>query len=153
MQDLDIRGAGNMLGAEQSGFIADLGYDTYQKILNEAVLELKNDEFADLYADEPASTGTAAYVTDCQVETDMELMFPGDYVENVPERMSLYRELDSIEREDELLAFERRLIRRPAALRHAKPLPLQAARAGRPPLHRLLRHHDHRGSLRRVPRD
>ena len=109
MQDLDIRGAGNMLGAEQSGFIADLGYDTYQKILNEAVLELKNDEFADLYADEPASPGTAAYVTDCQVETDMELMFPGDYVENVPERMSLYRELDSIEREDELLAFEQRL--------------------------------------------
>ncbi len=109
MQDLDIRGAGNMLGAEQSGFIADLGYDTYQKILNEAVTELKNDEFTELYADEPTSVGNTAYVTDCQIETDMELMFPDNYIENVSERMNLYRELDNIDREEQLLDFEKHL--------------------------------------------
>ena len=108
MQDLDIRGAGNMLGAEQSGFITDLGYETYQKILNEAVQELKDEEFSDLYADE-RKEDSSAYVTDSQIETDMELMFPPDYIENVSERMSLYRELDSIEREDELQDFEKRL--------------------------------------------
>jgi len=109
MQDLDIRGAGNMLGAEQSGFIADLGYETYQKILNEAVHELKDEEFADLYADERAENESNAYVTDCQIDSDLEVMFSADYIENVSERISLYRELDNISSESELLEFEKRL--------------------------------------------
>ncbi len=108
MQDLDIRGAGNMLGAEQSGFIAELGYDTYQKILNEAVQELKNEEFADLYKEEKEYTPTT-FVTDCQIDTDLELLFPAEYVENISERISLYRELDNIENENELLKFEKEL--------------------------------------------
>lgn len=110
MQDLDIRGAGNMLGAEQSGFIADLGYEAYQKILNEAVSELKEDEFADLYEEETeAEAEERKYVSDCQMETDMELMFPSDYISNVSERMSLYRELDSVKDEAALQNFETRL--------------------------------------------
>ncbi len=109
MQDLDIRGAGNMLGAEQSGFIADLGYETYQKILNEAVHELKHEEFAELYAEDIQKESKHAFVTDCQLESDLELMFPTDYIENVSERMSLYRELDSLKTEDELTAFYQRL--------------------------------------------
>lgn len=91
MQDLDIRGAGNMLGAEQSGFfIADLGYETYQRILNEAVHELKDEEFAELYADE--RTENKVHVTDCQIDTDLELMFSNDYIENVSERINMYRD-------------------------------------------------------------
>jgi len=110
MQDLDIRGAGNLLGAEQSGFIADLGYETYQKVLNEAVDELKNDEFFDLYHDEVAETAEDRnFVTDCQIETDLELMFPSGYIESVSERMNLYRELDNVKTEDELIGFEKRL--------------------------------------------
>jgi transcription-repair coupling factor (superfamily II helicase) len=110
MQDLDIRGAGNMLGAEQSGFIADLGYETYQKILNEAVHELKDEEFSDLYAEEiERENSSAAYVADCQIDSDMELHFSEDYIENVSERVSLYRELDSIDNEADLLEFEKRL--------------------------------------------
>lgn len=110
MQDLDIRGAGNMLGAEQSGFIADLGYETYQKILNEAVHELKDEEFAELYADERAENATTtAFVTDCQIDSDLEVLFSGEYIENVSERISLYRELDDIANEAELLEFEKRL--------------------------------------------
>jgi transcription-repair coupling factor (superfamily II helicase) len=111
MQDLDIRGAGNMLGAEQSGFIAELGYETYQKILNEAVQELKDEEFADLYREVEAEKGPAVteYVIDCQIETDFELMFPSDYIESIPERMNLYRELDDITVESDLQAFESRL--------------------------------------------
>ena len=110
MQDLDIRGAGNMLGAEQSGFIADLGYETYQKILNEAVHELKDEEFADLYADERAeNAASTAFVNDCQIDSDLEVMFSGEYIENVSERISLYRELDNIDKESELLEFEKRL--------------------------------------------
>jgi len=110
MQDLDIRGAGNMLGAEQSGFIADLGYETYQKILNEAVHELKDEEFAELYADERAeSEASTAFVTDCQIDSDLEVLFSAEYIENVSERISLYRELDSIENEAGLLEFEKRL--------------------------------------------
>ncbi len=110
MQDLDIRGAGNMLGAEQSGFIADLGYETYQKILNEAVHELKDEEFAELYADERAENAdSTAFVTDCQIDSDLEVLFSVDYIENVSERISLYRELDSISTEVELLEFEKRL--------------------------------------------
>ena len=114
MQDLDIRGAGNMLGAEQSGFIAELGYETYQKILNEAVQELKDEEFADLYREVEIEKGTAnmQFVTDCQIESDFELMFPADYIESIPERMNLYRELDNLDSEQELLDFEKRLIDR-----------------------------------------
>ncbi len=110
MQDLDIRGAGNMLGAEQSGFIADLGYETYQKILNEAVHELKDEEFSELYAEEiERQDSTSAYVTDCQIDTDMELMFGSDYIENVSERISLYRELDTMENEEQLEVFRLQL--------------------------------------------
>ncbi|MDR1730171.1 MAG: transcription-repair coupling factor [Prevotellaceae bacterium] len=110
MQDLDIRGAGNLLGAEQSGFIADLGYETYHKVLNEAVDELKNDEFFDLYHDRTAEKAEDRnFVTDSQIETDLELMFPSGYIESVSERMNLYRELDNVKTEDELLAFENRL--------------------------------------------
>ena len=110
MQDLDIRGAGNMLGAEQSGFIADLGYETYQKILNEAVHELKDEEFAELYADERAENeSSTVFVTDCQIDSDLEVLFSADYIENVSERISLYRELDSIQDEASLVEFEKRL--------------------------------------------
>jgi len=111
MQDLDIRGAGNMLGAEQSGFIADLGYETYQKILNEAIQELKDEEFSSLYAEEQQLTrdGAHTYVSDCTVESDMELMFPDSYVPGASERMSLYREMDGLETETEIAAFEKRL--------------------------------------------
>lgn len=113
MQDLDIRGAGNMLGAEQSGFIADLGYETYQKILNEAIHELKEEEFAELYAEEIAEEQNAKYfVTDCQIDTDMELLFPAEYIENVSERIALYRELDNMPNEAALQEFEQRLLDR-----------------------------------------
>lgn len=113
MQDLDIRGAGNMLGAEQSGFIADLGYETYQKILNEAVVELKEEEFSDLYKEEieDASNGVA-YVTDCQIESDLSLCFPETYIENISERITLYRELDNLHNASELDAFCQRLVDR-----------------------------------------
>jgi len=110
MQDLDIRGAGNMLGAEQSGFIADLGYETYQRILNEAVHELKDEEFADLYADEKAAEeSSSTYVSDCQIDSDMELLFPNEYIENVSERINLYRELDTVSNEAGLIEFEKQL--------------------------------------------
>jgi transcription-repair coupling factor (superfamily II helicase) len=113
MQDLDIRGAGNLLGAEQSGYIADLGYETYHKILNEAIDELKEDEFSDLYKEElEAKAEGKSFVSDTQVETDLELMFPSGYVENVSERMNLYRELDSVKNEEELQAYEERLLDR-----------------------------------------
>jgi transcription-repair coupling factor (superfamily II helicase) len=111
MQDLDIRGAGNLLGAEQSGFIADLGYETYQKILEEAVNELKADEFADLYADrEEAKRGSdSGYVRETFIESDLELMFPPAYIPNDSERISLYRELDKMEEEQDVQAFTERL--------------------------------------------
>ena len=116
MQDLDIRGAGNMLGAEQSGFIADLGYETYQKILAEAVTELKNDEFADLYADEikagEEKISGEGFVDECTVESDLELLFPGEYIPSSSERMLLYRELDKLELDTEVEAFQSRLIDR-----------------------------------------
>jgi transcription-repair coupling factor (superfamily II helicase) len=114
MQDLDIRGAGNMLGAEQSGFIADLGYETYQKVLTEAVNELKVDEFADLYEEVKAETSEdgTKYVSDCQIESDMELLFPHDYIPSSSERMLLYRELDNLETDEEVEAFKTRLIDR-----------------------------------------
>lgn len=112
MQDLDIRGAGNMLGAEQSGFIADLGYETYQKILTEAVRELKTDEFAELYADELMSDGKISgeqFVDECMVESDLELLLPANYVTGSSERMLLYRELDSLNLDKEVVAFRGRL--------------------------------------------
>ena len=111
MQDLDIRGAGNMLGAEQSGFIADVGYETYQKILDEAVLELQNEEFSDL-----KPNVRREFVSDCFVESDLELLFPDNYIENVAERITLYRELDNINNEEDLNAFIRRLEDRFGAL-------------------------------------
>lgn len=116
MQDLDIRGAGNLLGAEQSGFIADLGYETYQRILSEAVLELKEDEFATLFEDEQKNDPNAHWVSDTQLESDLEIGFPETYVENVSERISLYRELDSLQSEDELLSYQTRLLDRFGAL-------------------------------------
>ena len=124
MQDLDIRGAGNMLGAEQSGFIADLGYETYQRILNEAVEELKQEEglITESMADEEESSNSKSsnsprnWVSDAQFECDLQVNFPPDYIENISERITLYRELDSLRNEDELLAYEKRLIDRFGAL-------------------------------------
>ena len=115
MQDLDIRGAGNLLGAEQSGFMEDLGYETYQKILNQAVTELKNDEFADIYAEEIADGRQLSgddFVEDCAVESDLEMYFPDTYVPGSSERMLLYRELDNITDDRELDAYRQRLIDR-----------------------------------------
>ena len=109
LQDLDIRGAGNMLGAEQSGFIADLGYETYQKILNEAVQELKNEEFSDLYKDENNVDTGENYVRDTNVESDLEVHFPASYIPNDSERILLYRELDAMEDEHEIEQFHAKL--------------------------------------------
>lgn len=113
MQDLDIRGAGNMLGAEQSGFIADLGYETYQKILAEAVTELKNDEFSELYADEVKAGDEVlsgeGFVDECTVESDLELLFPNEYIPSSSERMLLYRELDKLELDKDVEDFKARL--------------------------------------------
>ena len=116
LQDLDIRGAGNLLGAEQSGFIADLGYETYQKILKEAVRELKNDEFQDLFKEQSAEQGSGAtpvdasrFVDECTVETDLDLCFPDSFVPDGSERILLYRELDSMERESDIKRFQERL--------------------------------------------
>ena len=114
MQDLDIRGAGNMLGAEQSGFIADLGYETYQKILSQAVTELKNDEFSEIYKEEIKSgemTGED-FVDDCSVESDIEMYFPDQWVPTDSERMLLYRELDNLKNDEELARYRQRLIDR-----------------------------------------
>jgi transcription-repair coupling factor (superfamily II helicase) len=114
MQDLDIRGAGNMLGAEQSGFIADLGYETYQKILAEAVKELRDDEFADLGREERTQGDTVQltgedFVEECQVESDLELLFPNEYITGSSERMLMYRELDGLNTDAEVAAFRARL--------------------------------------------
>ncbi len=119
MQDLDIRGAGNMLGAEQSGFIADLGYETYQRILNEAMEELKEEE--GLINDEMSATmllndgmmGTQRlWCSDSQLETDLPVCFPTTYIENISERITLYRELDSLHSEEQMTEFRKRLIDR-----------------------------------------
>ena len=109
MQDLDIRGAGNLLGAEQSGFIADLGYETYQKILKEAVEELKTQEFSELYYNEADNGGDESFVSDCQFESDLDLFIPAEYVPVESERITLYRELDNLDRESEVAAFCERL--------------------------------------------
>jgi len=110
MQDLDIRGAGNLLGAEQSGFIADLGYETYRKILTEAVQELRKEEFSDLY-NEPKDDMEEErdFVEEVLVESDLELMFPVMYIPNDAERVAIYRELDNMETETDILDFTRRL--------------------------------------------
>lgn len=121
MQDLDIRGAGNLLGAEQSGFIADLGYETYQKILAQAVTELKNDEFAELYADEIQKSSLLSgelFVDDCAVECDLHAYFPETYVPGATERMMLYRELDSLETDEQIEAFRKRMEDRFGPLPH-----------------------------------
>ena len=114
MQDLDIRGAGNLLGAEQSGFIADLGYETYQRVLKEAVTELRNEEFSSVFATPGGDSGDSQdggseFITDCVVDTDLELMFPASYVPQESERITLYRELDNMETDDQVEAFEARM--------------------------------------------
>jgi transcription-repair coupling factor (superfamily II helicase) len=108
MRDLDIRGAGNILGAEQSGFITEIGFEMYQKILDEALQELKQTEFRDLYVIEEQDV----YVRECQIETDLEILIPDDYVSSNVERMSLYKELDSLESEESLAAFQEKMIDR-----------------------------------------
>ncbi len=116
MQDLDIRGAGNLLGAEQSGFIADLGYETYQRVLKEAVTELRTEEFADTLSSagngDDGLDASTEFVTDCVVDTDLELMFPATYVPQENERITLYRELDNMETDDQVEAFEQRMVDR-----------------------------------------
>ena len=115
MQDLDIRGAGNLLGAEQSGFMEDLGYETYQKILSQAVTELKNDEFHELYAEQMAQGKDISgdeFVEDCAIESDLEMYFPDNYVPGSSERMLLYRELDNINNDNDLETYRQRLVDR-----------------------------------------
>jgi len=111
MKDLEIRGAGDLLGGEQSGFINEIGFDTYQKIMNEAIEELKENEFKDLY---PAENDieTKEYVKDLQIDTDFELLFSDEYINNVTERLSLYNELGSVKNEEELIIFQNKLIDR-----------------------------------------
>lgn len=109
MKDLEIRGAGDLLGGEQSGFINEIGFDTYQKILNEAIEELKENEFAELYEDEAKEK---VYLKDTQIDTDFELLFPDDYINNITERLNLYTELNGIKDEEALQNYESRLIDR-----------------------------------------
>ena len=113
MKDLEIRGAGDLLGGEQSGFINDIGFDAYQKILQEAVTELKENEFAELYADE---TQQAVYITDTQLDSDFELLYPDNYINSITERLNLYNELSNLKNEEELSQYEYRLIDRFGAL-------------------------------------
>jgi transcription-repair coupling factor (superfamily II helicase) len=111
MKDLEIRGAGDLLGGEQSGFINDIGFDTYQKIMNEAIEELKENEFKDLYPEEN-NIETKEYVKDLQIDTDFELLFSDEYINNVTERLSLYNELGNVKNEEELIVFQNKLIDR-----------------------------------------
>ena len=105
MRDLDIRGAGNILGAEQSGFISEIGFEMYQKILDEAILELKETEFKDIFHAEE----TLQAVRDCQIETDLEILIPDSYITNITERLSLYKELDGTDTEEQLVSFRTRM--------------------------------------------
>jgi transcription-repair coupling factor (superfamily II helicase) len=107
MRDLDIRGAGDLLGAEQSGFINDLGFDMYQRILAEAVKELKEEQFKDLMEAEQAASGQ--YVEETVLETDLSLLIPDHYISDIPERISLYRELDSLNNANDMKGFRDRL--------------------------------------------
>jgi transcription-repair coupling factor (superfamily II helicase) len=116
MRDLDIRGAGNILGAEQSGFISEIGFDMYHKILDEALTELKESEFSELFKDEKPKP----FVKECQIETDLEILIPGDYITNTTERLIIYKELDGMETEEALVACRNRIIDR------FGPIPKQA---------------------------
>src|SRR5690606_16816469 len=110
MRDLDIRGAGNLLGGEQSGFIADLGFEMYQKILAEAIRELKQSDFKEVLAEELERKKDD--VTDCTIDTDLEILIPDTYVQSITERLSLYTQLDNLETEEELKSFEEMLVDR-----------------------------------------
>ena len=117
MQDLDIRGAGNLLGGEQSGFIADIGFETYHRILDEALLELREEEFKDLFNRKKTEKNIEIkidikFVNDCHIDTDLEVLFPVSYISDITERLKLYRELDKTENQDELKDFETRIIDR-----------------------------------------
>jgi transcription-repair coupling factor (superfamily II helicase) len=107
MRDLDIRGAGNLLGAEQSGFISDIGYETFQKILEEAVIELKETEFKDIFKEDQKKD--REYVRDVDVDTDIEMLIPDAYISNIQERLSLYTELDNLNTEEEITQFAKNL--------------------------------------------
>ncbi len=111
MKDLEIRGAGDLLGGEQSGFINEIGFDTYQKILNEAIEELKENEFRDIYS-EHEDIEQKDFVKDTQIDTDFELLFPDDYINNITERLNLYTKLNELNNEDELQKFEEELVDR-----------------------------------------
>ena len=119
MKDLEIRGAGDLLGGEQSGFINEIGFETYQKIMNEAIEELKENEFKELYP-EDENAPPKPFVKDIQIDTDFELLFPDEYINNISERLNLYNELSLIKDEEALLAFEIKLVDR------FGPLPKQA---------------------------
>ena len=122
MKDLEIRGAGDLLGGEQSGFINEIGFETYQKIMNEAIEELKENEFKDLY-EENQDYDSKEYVKDLQIDTDFELLFPDEYINNISERLNLYNELSNLKEEALLIAFENKLIDRFGALpKEAKAL-------------------------------
>lgn len=115
LQDLDLRGAGNLFGAEQSGFITEIGFETYQRILDEALMELRENEFSEVFAEtaKPAALVVEVnYITDCHIDTDLELVFPDEYIENISERLRLYRTLDNIDSEDKLKDFENELVDR-----------------------------------------
>jgi transcription-repair coupling factor (superfamily II helicase) len=113
LQDLDIRGAGNLLGAQQSGFIADMGFDTYNRILNEAITELKETEFSQLYDTKPAiDLKETQFLSDCHIDTDLELLFPDSYISNISERVELYRKLDAINDDQGLVDFQNMLLDR-----------------------------------------
>ncbi len=105
MKDLEIRGAGDLLGGEQSGFISDMGFDTYQKILAEAVNELKENEFKELY-DQPDKTEGSHFVDEVQIDTDLALHIPDEYVNNIEERLKLYQRMGELEKEEDLLLFQ-----------------------------------------------
>ncbi|MCX6325989.1 MAG: transcription-repair coupling factor [Bacteroidia bacterium] len=118
MQDLDIRGSGNLLGGEQSGFIADVGFETYQRILNEALIELRESEFREPSTESEKNTASLktehikSYVPDFQIDTDLEIMFPDEYISNISERIRLYKELNEIDSDEALILFEKKLIDR-----------------------------------------
>ena len=121
MQDLDIRGAGNLMGAEQSGFIAEIGFETYHRILNEAMLELREeDDFREIFKkvdeskieSQKSQTENQVFVAECQIDTDLELLFPDSYIENVTERIRMYRALDNVDHEAKLVEFEQELVDR-----------------------------------------
>jgi transcription-repair coupling factor (superfamily II helicase) len=107
MRDLDIRGAGNMLGGEQSGFMAEIGFEMYQKILDEAIKELKRTDFKELFKEEIAKQDD--FVQDCTIDTDLEILIPDEYVESITERLSLYQRLDNCETEEELVAMKKEM--------------------------------------------